>query len=448
MAESDNRTRIFPGLAKQLKEQENALQPETKAAPTPAHEPARQTAADMEGKGTVLPFRRLPEEPNAAPQTWADDGGKRRFSGRLLLRLLLLVLLVVAVFAVVWSTSADFDALRRGYTYRGVSRDERGVTELQALPLERSAVGRMGRRVVLASQMGLQVLDEDGSALANVITELEQPVLCANSKVSLAYDAGGTALCVVDSSMHETLVTTEAPLLAADVAANGAFCCLTSPESEKAVLTVYSSKCSEVFSWYSKSRYLTAVALSDNGQLVAAIGAGTTDGAYHSTLQLLRTDRETPVADVDLGEALVLWADWIDGVCCLVCHDRVLFFSAEGVQLGSWQLGLHTVTGAAAGDDVLVLSLSEGRTSDRDVLLMLALDGTPRAELTLGRAAEQISAAGNYVSVLTPQGVLVYTGALESYGELEETGDLQACHMREDGSVLLVSAQGTALYLP
>ncbi len=153
MADNDNRTRLFPGLADQVK-----------AAGKPDDGP--------DGKpDNVVPFRREGEEP--APQTWTNEKRSWQDRGRLILRLLLLALLLAAVIlGILWATSTDFDAMRRSYTYRGVQRDEQGVTAVQPLLGEKSMVNCMGRRVAMASQQGLQIFDEDGYALADCMSEL------------------------------------------------------------------------------------------------------------------------------------------------------------------------------------------------------------------------------------------------------------------------------------
>ena len=154
------------------------------------------------------------------------------------------------------------------------------------------------------------------------------------------------------------------------------------------------------------------------------------------------------MADVALGDQLVLWADWVGGSCCLVCHDQVLIYSSAGELLGSYAAGGKTITGVSAGGGFVLLSLSEGRTGDRDMLVTLDASGSVRAEVTLGCQASQISAAGDYAAVLTPQGLRLYDSGLHLYGQLEEPGVLTRCAARDDGSVLLISSQGCALYLP
>lgn len=443
MADNDNRTRLFPGLAKQLREQEEKVHvweagntPAKEADETPKAEPVRKAR-------TVIPMHELPEE----PQTWADEGDRRRdIRKRIVMVSVLSVLMLLVICAIVWGATADFDALRRSYTYRGVERDERGVTMSQALPSENGQVAAMNRWTVQATELGLQVQDEDGALLADCTARLSDPVLHTSRKAALAYDAGGTTLCVISSAMQSATLSTQAPLLAADVSEGGGFCYLTGSDTEKTVLTVCSENFSEVFSWYSKSRYLQTAVLDDSGHLVATVGVGTQDGVYWSSLLLLRTDSETPVADIDLGEKLVLWADWIGDTCCLICRDEILFYSEDGTLLGSYALDGRSVNSAAVTEDVLVLYLTEGRTGERGTLLALASDGAVRKELTPESAVEQLSAAGEYIAVQTFDGVLLYQGALEPYGTLEEV--LQSCYARPDGSVLLVYEQESALYLP
>ncbi len=447
MAENDNSTRLFPGLSGQLRkleQQPSEPQDEATSAPGPAAEPKSAPVPRAEPSDNVVSLRKAARR--TAPKNWSVED-IRHFPWRRALVLTVLVLLLAAVIVLaVWGQTADLDALRRSYAYRGVERDARGLARQVTLSDEYEMLGAMGRRTAIASRLGLQILDEDGTGLASVVATLTEPTLVTGPKLSLVYDAGGTTVCLANSAMQTETIRTAQPLLAADVAENGSFCYLTAAEADKTVLTVHSEQFSEVFSWFSRSRYLTTAALSDGGDLVAAIGAGSRDGIYWSSLLLLRTDRETPVADVALGESVVLRVDWIDEVCVLLCHDRVQFYSETGELLAEYALGERTPTAAAVGDGYLALCLTEGRA--RDTLLTLRTDGTVLGELALGREADRLSAAGPYVALLTPQGLSVYTSKLTVYGELTETGSLRDCHVRKDGTVLLTTGQGTALYLP
>lgn len=446
MAENDNSTRLFPGLSKQLQEMEQNVETQKKSKPEsiPAMPGLGSESEPKKVANNVTSLRKAARQ--RAPQSWSMED-IRQFPWRRVLVIAMLVLLLAVVIALaVWGQSADVDALRRGYTYRGVEKDSQGLARKITLEDEYEALDVMGRRTVIASHLGLNVLDEDGNSLASVVAALTDPVLITSAKLSLVYDAGGTTICLTNSAMQTETIYTEQSLLFADVAEGGGFCYLTAAEEDKTVLTVHSEQFSEVFRWYSKSRYLTMAALSDHGDVVAAVGAGSKDGLYWSSLLLLRTDQETPAAEVDLGEAVVLWVDWIGETCALVCRDQVLFYSQDGELQGTYLLETRSAMLVDTGDGYLALCLNEGR--GQDTLLTLRTDGTVLGELALGREAEKLSAAGDYVVLLTSQGMSLYTKNLQTYRELADPGGLRDCHVRKDGSVLLITGQSTALYLP
>ena len=423
MADNDNHTRLFPGLARQA---QKAAEPEPSGKP-----------------GNVIPLRPLPEDPGPGPHTWSDDGGRRRGRARrIVLLAVLALLLAAAVAAVIWGSAADLDALRRSYSYRGLSADSRGIAGLGSLP-QAGETGVMGRRVVLVNELGLQALDEDGSVLASCVTRLNDPVLRTGAKAALAYDPGKTTLCVISSAMQTATLTADAAILGADVSEGGSFCYLTAADSCKNTLIVHSAQFSQIFRWNSETRYLTAAALSDNGQTVAAVGAGSRDGAYWSSLLLLRTDSDSPAADIDLEERLVLWLDWIGDTCAVVCEDEVRFYSAAGVLLGSYALR-EAPAAAAAGDGWLALLTGSGRSGR--TLLALSTAGAELGRAAVAGESPQLSAAGRYAALTTSQGVSIYTRTMAPYGEAAAT--LTGGHQRADGSVLLTDGQTLSLYLP
>ena len=129
MADNDNHTRLFPGLARQAQKA---------AAPEPSGKP-----------GNVIPLRPLPEDPGPGPHTWSDDGGRRRGRARrIVLLAVLALLLAAAVAAVIWGSAADLDARDR----RSAARvDARKARHTRHPPAKRTCRGRAralrGRRL-------------------------------------------------------------------------------------------------------------------------------------------------------------------------------------------------------------------------------------------------------------------------------------------------------------
>ena len=62
----------------------------------------------------------------------------------------------------------------------------------------------------------------------------------------------------------------------------------------------------EIYRWYSETAYFNQCAVSSSGTNLAGIRLGQQNNDFLSTAVLFRTDREEPVAELALGNALYL----------------------------------------------------------------------------------------------------------------------------------------------
>ena len=100
------------------------------------------------------------------------------------------------------------------------------------------------------------------------------------------------------------------------------------------------------------------------------------------------------------------------------------------------------------GDGFLTLVTNMYRAGNRNTLRTLDESGSEIASLYLGQEVLDLSASGNYVAVLTPDDLTIYTSSLNVYAQTNDIGSATSVIMREDGSALLLGGGQGWLYLP
>ena len=84
---------------------------------------------------------------------------------------------------------------------------------------------------------------------------MSAPVIKTGGSIALACDTGGTTLEAASQKNGSVLhVSTQKPILDADIASDGSICYLSSESGYRAVLCVYNSQQSLIYRWLSSSQ--------------------------------------------------------------------------------------------------------------------------------------------------------------------------------------------------
>lgn len=386
---------------------------------------------------------------------WNNQSDRPAASGRktLVKRIVIFAVLVAAVCSAVglilFQDSINFDALRRWVKYFNI-RDE-GTQDLYAFDAHNSnRYGSAGGGLAVASVGGLVYYQDNGVERFSLQSQLSLPQLRTAGKVMLAYDVGGTTLLAADPNGQRASVTADQAILDADLAPNGSFCYSSSLSGYKSVLTVYNSAGTLAYRWLSSTTYMPTCAISDKGTMLAAVGLGASGGAFESNLYFFRTDSESVYSVTSLGNTLIYDLFFVDGdTVCVLGETAAYLVGADGTVENEYPYPEPYLKDYdTGGDGFLTLALNMYRAGNRNSLVTMDDKGRELATLYLGQEILDLSAAGNYIAVLTADRLTVYNRNLEVYAETVDIGAATSALMRSDGSVLLLGAGKGWLYLP
>lgn len=365
-----------------------------------------------------------------------------------LVGLVIFVLLIVAV--ILFHQQLNLDRIRRFITYLNVDTDgDYGNYTYESH--NSSAYRAFDGGLAIASVTGLKLYGPDGVELASAPCSMTTPAMDTGDHIAVAWDAGGTALCGASTDDGQVLdLITEQSLLDVDISKEDQIAYAVAADGYRTVLTVLDDNQKEIFKWYSSSSYLPLCAVSDGGAQLAAVALGQSEGSFESRLLLLDTsveDQEGTTAS--LGNQLIFDLDYLGSHLCAVGENSLLMVSGSGEVLGEYDYGgSYLMDYSLGGSGYAVLSLNEYRAGSRYSVVTVDDNGQELASAYLGEEILSVSAAGNYVAVLTAGKLLIYTSDLQLYSETEETAGASCAAMRADGSVLLIGSDSAQLYLP
>ena len=328
---------------------------------------------------------------------------------------------------------------KSGEGYAAVSFDGYGVTDLALA----------GDGLAVASRGGVTLYAENGERIARQQADLTAPALLGNADALLIYDLGGTYYAVLDTNGKQRAASrTGGSIFDADLAENGEFAVLAASDDARAVAEVYDAKGELRYRRTSKSSYLNACALSPDGSWLALATLGQEDISFVSGAKLYRTDSEDEIASVSFGDQTIFDLKFLGGsTVCAVGSGSVVFFNTAGELLGEYTPENGDLAAYAYGDGFVALVLDQHQTGSRYQLLVLSTDGGVRASCALDGTPAALSAAGNYLAVLTADGLTVFDGQLSKRSTAEAAGWTEVL-VRADGTAILAGAESAELYIP
>lgn len=361
----------------------------------------------------------------------------------------LFLVLVLVVCALLFPQTLGVDRLRRYLTYGDISTgaDQENISYDAGTD---SAYGAFSGGLAVANETGLCLYDYHGQTLVELSGMLSAPVIQSSGKVVLCADMGGSFLGVVSAKgkqlLHQNVTGT---LLDADLSSGGYVCYTMTESGYKSVATVCNPSMQEVYKWYSSSKYLSQCAASPSGRYVALVGLGQQDSTFSSTVTVLETTSEEPVAQVELGNTGVYEMKFLEeNRICLVAEDRVVFLDVKGHTLATVDCSQQYIADFAFSEDgYLVLAVNQSKAGNTYTMYTYTPEGKQLGTCGLSAELSSLSAAGGYVALLTGNGLTIYNKKLTVYSQAAEIAASRAL-AQEDGSVLLISAGSAAVYVP
>lgn len=375
---------------------------------------------------------------------------------RFLAFLLTLVLVLGAVFLVANWEKVNFDFVRRYFAYRSLARNESGQVESFSY---NGGVGstfaELDGDLLVCSPSGVRLYSPGGAAYVDRPCVLANPVLSVGGSTALVYDAGGTDLYVYRdrAEVFSLSAGTTKPILSASLSAQGLLTVVSQTNIAKGAVTVYDAGFQPMFGVYLSSRFVTDAVLSPDGKTLALATSGQTGGIYDSQIAFYALDRSAdnkePDAVCSLGNNAILKLDWTASPLGVLGENALAFVNTDGALAGSYSYSYRYLKGFSLdGDGFCTLLLGKYRAGTDADLVTVDPAGNELSSLALGEQVLSLSSAGKYLSVLTADGLDIYTGTLELYHTLADLQGARKVLQRSDGSVLLIARETARLYLP
>lgn len=374
---------------------------------------------------------------------------------RFLAFLLTAALLLGAVFLVANWRKLNFDFIRRWYAYRSLAKNETGQVEsYRYIGGTGSSFTQLGDDLLVSSESGVRLYSPAGAAYVDQPSALDNPFVTTGGNAALVYDAGGSDLFVYRDREQVFSYTAASghSILYASLSAQGQLVLVTQASGLKGEVTVYDSAFTPLYGLKISSRFVTGAELSPDGKTLALATSGQTGGIYDSQIGLYQFPRAAEESEPDavcsLGNNTILALNWASEPLRVLGENALAFVSSDGTLAGTYSYDRRVLKGFSLEGDSCALLLGKYRAGSSADLVLVDAAGEELASLPMDQQVLSMSAAGRYLSVLTADGLTIYSGALEPYHTAAGLQGARRVLQRPDGSVTLITSETARLYLP
>ena len=395
---------------------------------------------------------------NTTKDIWNDDDGakeppkKRRMLRKLLLFLLVLIAVLGLVLVAAWRDGTGFDALRRYFAYGTEAvGGEKTVYRYDTDNTNRFA--RVGANsLVILSDTSLRLLGPDGSEVWSANVKMNAPALGQGGGLAVAYDIGGTALYVLDETGPRLELTSDGPLVSANLNGSGMLAVTTQISGTKGHVDVYGADMQVLFAFNAHRRFVADACVTEDGKSLAVVLMGQEEGTFISDVvfyDLTQPGEAEVTADYVVSDGLVTAMGCQGGNILTVTDTCLTAGSASGKLLGTYSYGgAYLREYDLGGDDFTALLLNRYQSGSVGRLVTVDDQGTEIASLDISEEVRSLSANGRYLSVLYEDRLVIYNRELQIYATLHGPEHTREVLTRADGSVLMIASDSAQLFLP
>lgn len=371
----------------------------------------------------------------------------RQLINRIVALLVTVILVVGAVYLVANRDKLNVDALRRAISYRASSGEDAAVLSYDAAPS--GTFAQLDGGILVCTETGFQLVAHNGETVIDETVAMEQPVVSTDGDYAVVYDAGGTTLYLIH---RQDVVRTYSPaknqeLLAARVSENGYLTVVEQASGYKAAVTVYDTNGEPVITENISSAFVSDAILSPDGKTLAVVSIGEDSSGFNTAIVFYNVSDGSERTRFVVGSDVVLDLEWEKTVLWVIGEYGTYCIEKDAMTVDNVDASRYLQSFSLGGNGFAALFYTNYQGSSAGSLTLLDAQGVEQS-FGINEEVLDVSAAGDYVAVLTSNELNIYKNDLSVYASTSNSWGARRVLMREDGSALLVSNESASLYLP
>ncbi len=282
-----------------------------------------------------------------------------------------------------------------------------------------------GNNIVVTNQTNLYFYSSKGRQLRSVQHQKKDAQTKTAGDNALIYSVGGDTASVETATKTVTQLKSEKPIVTGAIAKNGKFALVTESDVYTSELKVFDKNGNAVFKWIPQGGVISSVALSQDGNFVAASTLYTNGGKLQSGIYLFATSKSEALISHQISDELVL---------SLICGknevkaltDKRLVSVSTGDEEKSFSFSEKKLIDYAQSGDELVLVFKDVNDPGKSVFSVVNENCELKSEARVDTHAISCAVKGKSAYILSSSAVYEYeisTGVKKAEGLLEVDGE-------------------------
>ncbi len=304
----------------------------------------------------------------------------------------------------------------------------------------------VGRGLLVSSDAGLSLFDGEGRLLRTDAVNYTSPLTAACGSHAVVWSQSATGATRLNAEGETQDLSLPGNILGADVNESGWTVFLARESGTKGAAIVCKPDGKAVYRVRMGSSYPVDADISpaaDSLALLTLQGSGSHVGIYGLSQEAEQygwTGEEEVFFELEYLQ---------NGNLFLLSADHAVFLNGDGELLQDYAFSDEYLKDYAVSDGgFIALVLGRHRTGSAARLVTLDDSGRELASQEVQWEVESLTAAGRYLSVLYSDRTVIYDSALQETGRLDDTAGIQASLVRSDGSTIIITGSGAAIYEP
>lgn len=216
----------------------------------------------------------------------------------------------------------------------------------------------------VCSASGVDVYNASGAQIGTFRGRYIRPVTTVGGGKLLTVDLGGSAVRVTNKVKELFTYTSDGDIQAGAIGAGGVFAFSESCENYLSRVRVYNSLCEEIYTWSTGECYITGLAVSASGKMLAAAGIDPGGGGLRSWVRLREFSSDEETAAIALDDQIVISMQWNRSGALQVVTDRAVYlYNRKGEAQGSWTLPAEPVAVENSADGLIYVATGDCRSA-------------------------------------------------------------------------------------
>ncbi len=277
----------------------------------------------------------------------------------------------------------------------------------------------LDKGVALVSDTCFECFNSKGRRLNRVQHGFQLPILKSSQSRALVYDLGGKNFEINSRSSNIYKGVADNSIITANVCDNGTYGIVTEYKGFLSQMNIYAKNNREIFKYDFANHYITDIAFSKNGKLVAAVGATSNEGTLSSSLYVFNYKESKPKLKFDYDDNMFISVSYLSNGNIIAVGNKLV--SVINVYKGTKSDYNYEGKSLTAFDinesDGIVFSLSISEDGSDSELYFINKKGKLEKNIKTRNNIKSISIKCGKIACLSYGEVYMYNFSLDLLGQ-------------------------------